>query len=103
MEDLHTAKKLKDFDFSRISQAYIWGCRLNHVNPMVVKNYMEQEDTAIASVFYLRQALLVATLVHIRLTTRYIDEIRLINQSNDYQELADSMSSIWNDILAIPD
>ncbi len=103
MKDLHTAKKLKDFDFSRISQAYVWGCRLNHVNPMVVKNYMEQEDTTIASGFYLQQALLVATLIHIRLTTRYIDEIRLINQSNDYQELADSISSIWNEILAIPD
>lgn len=103
MKDLHDAKKLEDFDFSRISQAYVWGCRLSHVNPMVVKGYMEQNNAVIASSFYLRQALLVSTFLHIRLTTRYIDEIRLINQSNDYKELADSIYSIWNEILTIPD
>lgn len=101
MVDLHTANKLGDFDFSRISQAYIWGCRLNHVNPMVVKNYLSQEEAHYASGFYLRQALLVATLFHIRLTTRYIDEIRLTKDVNDYQELADEISLLQKEISFI--
>jgi len=29
IEDLHSAGRLRDFDSSRISDAYIWGCRLN--------------------------------------------------------------------------
>ncbi len=101
VEKLHEANQLKDFDFSRISQAYIWGCRLNHVSPMVVQNYMSQTEAVVASSFYLRQALMIATLFHIRLTTRYIDEIRLIKGVDDHKDIADEILLIWDDINAI--
>ncbi|MES2930779.1 MAG: DUF5677 domain-containing protein [Patescibacteria group bacterium] len=92
VEILHEAGHLKDFDSSRIGQAYIWGCRLNHVSPMIVKSYMSKEEADVASNFYLRQALMIATIFHIRLTTRYIDEIRLITGINSYQDIADNLN-----------
>lgn len=98
IEGLHAAEKLKDFDSSRIGQAYIWGCRLNHVSPFVVKNYMEQEDSQIASGFYLRQAVMFAILFHLRLTTRYIDEIRILSSSNVYPELVTDVLSIQSEL-----
>lgn len=98
VEKLHEAGHLKDFDSSRIGQAYIWGCRLNHVSPFVVKNYMEQEDSRIASSFYLRQAIMFAILFHLRLTTRYIDEIRILSDPNAYPELVADVLSIQTEL-----
>lgn len=98
IEVLHKEGKLKDFDSSRIGQAYIWGCRLNHVSPLVVRNYMETEDSQIASGFYLRQAVMFAIIFHLRLTTRYIDEIRILSGSDVYPELVTNVLSIQNEL-----
>jgi hypothetical protein len=101
MKKLYEEKRLEDFDFSRISQAYVWGCRLNHVSPTIVKNFMNKDDATVASNTYLKQALLISTLLHIRLTTRYIDEIRLISGEDDHEELANRVALIWNEISSL--
>ncbi|KKW09436.1 MAG: hypothetical protein UY44_C0001G0001 [Candidatus Kaiserbacteria bacterium GW2011_GWA2_49_19] len=98
IETLHAAGKLRDFDFSRIGEAYIWECRLNHVSPFVVRNYMGSEDGQIASDFYMRQAIMFAMLFHLRLATRYVDEIRTLSSSNVYPELAASVLSILDEL-----
>ena len=95
---MHTAGHFKDFDSSRIAQAYIWGCRLNHVSPMIVKMYMSGKEAEIASDFYLRQALAMATIFHIRLTTQYIDEIRLTTKVNKHENIATAVSLILSEM-----
>lgn len=94
VEKLHEAGQLKDFDSSRTTQMYIWGCRLNHVSPMIVKGYRSKEDAKIASSDYLKRALMFATIFHIRLTTRYIDEIRSITGTNDHDDVATGVHQI---------
>lgn len=95
---LHDAGNLKDFDSSRITQAYIWGCRLNHISPFVVEKYMGPESGKIASDFYLRQAIMFGILFHLRLTTRYIDEIRILSKSNVYPELAKEVTFLLDEL-----
>ena len=95
---LHDAGRLRDFDSSRIGQAYTWGCRLNHVSPLIVEKYLGPESGQIASDFYLRQAIMFGTLFHLRLTTRYIDEIRVLSKSDVYPELADEVTLILNEL-----
>jgi hypothetical protein len=98
IEELHTAGQLKDFDSSRIGQAYIWGCRLNHVSPFVVQKYMGPEEARVASDFYLRQAIVFGILFHLRLTTRYIDEIRILSGSNVHQEIVDGVILLYKEL-----
>lgn len=98
LEDLYNAKALKDFDFSRLGRAYIWGSRLNHPNPFVVRGYLMQEDQKLADEFYLRQAMFMAIVMHLRLTTRFIDEIRILSQQNTHQDLADKVFAIYQEI-----
>lgn len=98
IEDLHNAQQLEYFESSRIGQAYIWGCRLNHVSPFVVHKYLGPEESKIASDYYMRQAIMFGILFHLRLTTRYIDEIRILNNSNVYPELASEVTSIYNEL-----
>lgn len=98
LEDLYAAKALRDFDFSRLGRAYIWGSRLNHPNPFVVRSYLAQEDQKVADEFYLRQAMFMAIVIHLRLTTRFIDEIRILSQQNIHQDLADKVSAMYQEI-----
>lgn len=98
LKGLYDAKALEDFEFSRFTQAYIWGSRLNHPNPFVVRNYLEQEDQKIADEYYLRQALFWAVVFHLKLTTRFINEIRLLSEQNLYQELEGKVSNIYKEL-----
>ena len=94
IEQLHTAGQLRDFDSTRIGEAYVWGSRLNHVSPVVVNNLMAPDSTQVASGFYLRQAITFALIFHLRLSTRYIDEMRLLSKENVHRELADAVTKL---------
>lgn len=98
LEDLYKVKALGDFDFSRLGRAYIWGSRLNHPNPLVVRGYLAQDDQKVDDEFYLRQAMFMAIVIYLRLTTRYIDEIRNVSQKNTHQDLADKVSATYKEI-----
>lgn len=96
LTDMHTNKTLKDFDSSRLSQAYVWCSRLNHPNPMVVANYMNPEDGKNADDYYQRAGLFLATTLHLRLTMRYLDEIRFLSPDNSlYADLANNVEEIY--------
>ena len=98
MEVMHKTGHLKDFDFSRLSQAYVWGCRLNHVSPFVVQKFMGSQEADGTSDFYLRQAIMFAVIFHLRLSTRYIDEIRGLSGSDVYPELASGVVALREEL-----
>jgi len=98
VEELHTNGQLRDFDWSRIGQAYVWGCRLNHVSPYVVNKYMGPENAKSASDLYLQMSLVFGILFHIRLTNRYIDEIRSLDNSNVFPEIASEIALIFKEL-----
>jgi hypothetical protein len=101
IEKLHSEKQLRDFDWSRIGQAYIWGCRLNHVSPIVVQSSMDTETNAAASEFFMNQAVTFGLIFHFRLSTRLLDEIRVESSSNTYEELATSIISLRDEFNQI--
>ncbi|MCL5006745.1 MAG: DUF5677 domain-containing protein [Patescibacteria group bacterium] len=94
IEQLYNAGKLSDFDSSRLGEAYVWGCRLNHVSPAVVHNFMDYDEMQIASESYLQQAIVLALIFHFRLSTRYIDEMRYSSGTNVHQGLADEIVAL---------
>jgi len=98
LEDLHKNEVINEFDFTRLSQLYVWGCRLNHPNPFIVKSYLDSGINEIANKDYLQKALFLAIISHLRLTTRYIDEIRITSQINSHQELADKIKGIYQEL-----
>jgi len=93
LESLYKRKKLTDFDFTRISEAYVWGSWLNHPNPFVTRSYLNKEDNN--DEYYYRQGLFMAITFHLRLTTRYIDEIILSEEDNKHKELSNRIKSIY--------
>jgi Family of unknown function (DUF5677) len=101
LEELCSNGSLKDFDNSRIGQIYIWGSRANHPNPFIVINYLGAEDKNSSNTFYSRLSLMAAISFHIRLTTRYIDEIRLLSGKKEYEDLAQKISAIWQQLEKI--
>lgn len=100
-EDLDKAKALNDFDISRLGQAYIWGSRLNHVNPLVVHSYLDSKELQSGSSFFSVLGLSVAIACHLRLTTRLIDEFRIIARSDVYPELATKIAEIQDEFNAL--
>lgn len=98
LEELHKNGSLEDFDNSRVGQIYIWGSRANHPNPFIVINYLGVENKDSANNFYSNLALISAISFHLRLTNRYIDEIRLLSGKNEYEELAQKISVIWKEL-----
>ena len=98
MEEMREAGVMHDFDFSRIGQAYVWGCRLNHVSPYVVHAYMGSEDAKVASDFYMRQAVMFSVLLHLRLSTRYIDEINSVKGSDPDPERTKAIVALRDEL-----
>lgn len=102
IEDLDNADALNEFDISRLLHAYVWGCRLNHANPMVTHSQFDPERIENANSFYLALGLSIAVAVHIRLTTRLIDESRLVKGLDIYDDIAESVAKIHEKLSALP-
>ncbi len=98
LESLHTAKVLSDFDISRMGEAYVWGCRLNHPNPLVARGYLDQEGHNMTNSFYSRLGIIVAIAMHLRLTTRLIDESRLFGDPTIYNDIAKEVHQIQDEL-----
>src|SRR3989344_1391623 len=94
LQDLFNSGFLKEFDYSRLSQIYIWGNRLNHPNSLVLQNYIGEDDGS-TDEFYLRLAMFTALSIHLRLTTRLVDEIRVLEQKNVYEDLVKKVSETF--------
>lgn len=98
LQDLKTAGVITEADSPRLLSAYIWGCRLNHPNPFVVHGYLDKDQYDVASDFYSRLGILMALAVHLRLTTRFIDESRSAVNSDIYPEIAGAISAIQTNL-----
>lgn len=100
--DLDKADALSEFDISRLLHAYVWGCRLNHANPLVTHGQFDPESVEHANSFYLALGLSIAIAVHLRLATRLIDESRLTVGSDIYPEIAEEVAKIYELLNSLP-
>lgn len=87
MKELYEKGVLNDFDTSRTSIGYVYGCWKNHLNPYDVIGYLDNETHEIGRNQAVRQALVFGATCLIRLTTRYIDEIRFASKENKHQKI----------------
>jgi len=102
LQDLYNSGTLGDFDYSRILQSYVEGSRCNHPNPIMVKYYLDTEFIKASNEYYLKQAILMAIILYLRLTTRYLDEVRLITKDNElYKDVENSVLYIYKQIKTL--
>lgn len=102
IEALDSVKALSEFDTTRLLHAYVWGCRLNHASPIVTHAHFDPEEIKNANSFYLALGLSIAIAVHLRLTTRLIDESRLVVGSDIYADRASVVSEIYEQLNSLP-
>ena len=74
-------------DIYSVLLGYTYGSWKNHPNPADVLTYMTNEFRNTFSDLSLKQATILGMMDYIRLTTRYIDEIRQIKQKNVYEDI----------------
>jgi len=98
---LYDAGRLSQADFNRIAQAYIWGSRANHPNPLVVKSFLDSAKSEQANDLYMQHGLFLALSFHLRLTTRYIDEIRVAVGRNEHKSIANEVSKIYEELNSL--
>ena len=101
LKALHDKHCLNDFDFSRIGQAYIWGSRLNHPNPMVVRGMLDPKESEMMNGLYMQQCLFLGLTFHLRLTTRYIDQIREVVGRNEYESIAEEVAKMYKELNSL--
>ena len=85
--ELAKKKVFGKHDIRSVLLGYTYGSWKNHPNPVDVLTYMTNELRNIFSDSALKQATIIGMMDYIRLTTRYIDEIRQIKQKNVYENI----------------
>lgn len=98
LQDLNKHGKLSEFDLPRLLVAYVWGCRLNHLNPLVVHACLEPQEHRMADGFYSRLGIVMALAVHLRISARLIDESLLAVHGNIYSEIVADLQSIHKEL-----
>jgi hypothetical protein len=95
-------KKVMDSaDYSRVSQAYLWGCWLNHPNPKIVNHYLNDKVYRKQSSFYCTIGVSLSISMHIRLTRRLIEESSIKEEVNLYSEAAKEIALIQSEFDAL--
>lgn len=84
---LAKAKSFNEHDIKVILLAYTYGSWKSHPNPADVLSYMTNEARTANNEFLLLQSTVFSMFAFIRLTTRYIDEIREVKQENVYEDI----------------
>lgn len=85
--ELAKNKVFKKHDVHSVLLGYTYGSWKNHPNPADVLTYMTNELRYAFSSATLKQATILGMMDYIRLTTRYIDEIREIKQKDVYEDI----------------
>jgi hypothetical protein len=85
--ELAKARVFGRHDIHSVLLGYTYGSWKNHPNPADVLTYMTNELRSIFSDSALKLATILSMMDYIRLTTRYIDEIRQIKQRNVYKDI----------------
>lgn len=85
--ELAKKKVFGKHDVHSVLLGYTYGSWKNHPNPADVLTYMTNDLRSTFSASALKQATILGIMDYIRLTTRYIDEIRQIRQKNVYEDI----------------
>lgn len=85
--ELAKAKVFGKHDMHNVLLGYMYGSWKNHPNPADVLSYMTNELRSASIESALKQATILGMMDYIRLTTRYIDEIRQIKQEDVYEDI----------------
>lgn len=96
IKELYEKKALNEFDTTRTSIGYIYCCWKNHLNPYDIAGYLDNETHEISRNQAIRQALVYGATCLIRLTTRYIDEIRFASGENKHQVVGEKVVALLN-------
>jgi hypothetical protein len=93
--ELAKAKVFEKHDVHSVLLGYTYGSWKNHPNPADVLTYMTNDLRKDFSEFALTQGMVLGMMDLIRLTTRYIDEIREIKQENVYEDVNKVVKEIF--------
>lgn len=102
MESGRKRLKLTDHDIELTSVGYIHGNRKNHLNPLGVLPFMMPEDLKYDSEQSMREALVFSLTCIIRLSNRYIDEIRQTQKKNVYADIAEKIKEVFKQMDSVP-
>lgn len=94
--EIAKAKVFQKHEINNILLGYTYGSWKNHPNPADIISYMTNKLRKESSHSALRQATILAIMCFIRLTTRYIDEIREIKQKNVYENINKVVKKVFN-------
>lgn len=94
--ELAKKKVFEKHDIHLVLLGYTYGSWKNHPNPADVLTYMTNELRNTFSDSALKQATILGMIDYIRLTTRYIDEIRQIKQKNVYEDINKIVKKIFH-------
>ncbi len=94
--ELAKKKVFGTHDIHAVLLGYTYGSWKNHPNPADVLTYMTNELRNTFSESALKQATILSMMNYIRLTTRYIDEIRQIKQKNDYEDVNKVVKEVFS-------
>jgi len=94
--ELAKKKVFEKHDIHLVLLGYTYGYWKNNPNPADVLTYMTNELRNTFSDSALKQATILGMIDYIRLTTRYIDEIRQIKQKNVYEDINKIVKKIFH-------
>lgn len=98
LSDLTNAGAINAADSPRLVSSYVWGCRVNHPNPLAVHGYLDSDESKAADTFYSRLGIAMSLAGHLRLATRLIDESRLAAGTDIYPEETAVIAKIQEDL-----
>lgn len=87
--------KMTQHDIDVTSIGYVYGNRKNHLNPYDVFSFLDEDNHKISRETDRRQALVFSSTCIIRLTTRYIDEIRSATKKDDFEDVARKVKEVF--------
>lgn len=102
MESGKKRLKLTNHDIELTSVGYIHGNRKNHLNPLGTLPFMMSEDLKHDSEQSMREALVFSLTCIIRLSTRYIDEIRQTRKENVYADIGEQIKEVFKQMDSVP-
>ncbi len=93
--ELAKAKVFDKKDIQRVLLGYTYGSWKSHPNPMDTITFMTNEIRQRTAQGTLKQATILGMMTFIRLTTRYIDEIRAVQQKNVYEDINKAVKEVF--------
>lgn len=94
LRDNHDSSSLNERDLNLIRHLYVFGSNKTHFNPHDIAAYLSQELFEYDTDISLKLALIFSISAHVRITTRYVDEINRINNNTNYKRYGEQANKI---------